>query len=246
MIRDANFWNNKWPRAPILYGGRVLRIGKEAIGCDVKNFITPKDELIKRVVEYYHLRKPTANETALACQKFVVSFLTYKYDDDLNLTPEFWQFPFETLQSEHGDCEDGAILTATLCVHAGIPAHRVKVAAGYVKDSPTAPEGGHAYCIYLADRGKDNQEWVILDWCYFSDENLPIERKPLAKDGGYNKCYKDVWFTFNNELSWNQQSLVLEARISENQSLIKEAVVSRNQDMVDRIISKIDTKINKE
>jgi hypothetical protein len=218
---DANYWNNKWPKAPIVYSGRALRGKSQRIAVDVKNFITKNDELLKRTIERFNLRQNTANETAHKIQKFIVNHFTYKYDKEQNACPEFWQFPFESLQSKIGDCEDGAILIAGLMRHAGIPAYRVKVAAGEVQTSPTAPTGGHAYCIYLADKEADGkkQNWIILDWCFFEDSNLSINRKPLAKEGGYKNAYKDVWFTFNDEFSWNQNSLRINAeRISNNRT----------------------------
>jgi len=107
-------------------------------------------------------------------------------------------------------CEDGAILITSLCVAAGIPAWRTKVAAGYVQSAPTAPQGGHAYSIYLASDG----DWRVCDWCYYEDSKTPILKKPLAKNGGYNNCYKDVWFTFNNQYSWNQTALTVGGRMS--------------------------------
>lgn len=89
------------------------------------------------------------------------------------------------------------------------------MAAGYVQESPTAPQGGHCYCIYLADRPESEKkfEWVILDWCYYEDSDILCDKKPLAKNGGYNSCYKDTWFTFNTEYSWNQTKLELDGRV---------------------------------
>jgi hypothetical protein len=149
----------------------------------------------------------------------VNNFLEYVGDNESSECPEFWQFPFETLQSGMGDCEDGAILMASLMIQAGIPSYRVKICAGYVQESPTAPQGGHCYCIYLADRGWRKQEWVVLDWCYYEDPDVAPEKKPLAKNGGYKGYYQSLWFTFNNEYSWNQEGLEIEARrISRNKS----------------------------
>ncbi|MDM8564396.1 transglutaminase-like domain-containing protein [Candidatus Halobeggiatoa sp. HSG11] len=212
MNRNASFWNNKWRQSPITYTGRALRGSTERIVCDVKCFITPNDTILDEIIRDYRLRKSTHNDTAHAVQKFVVNFLDYVGDDDASECPEFWLFPFETLQSGVGDCEDGAILIASLMLKAGIPAYRIKVAAGYVQASPTAPQGGHAYCVYLADRSYGNQDWVVLDWCYYEDSRIAPEDKPLARRGGYRGCYKDIWFTFNNEFSWNQSSLEIDAR----------------------------------
>ena len=212
MIRDANYWNNKWQQAPITYTGRALRSSSERIVCDVKDFITVNDAILAEVIHDYQLKKSTHNATVHAIQKFVINFLDYIGDEEASACPEYWQFPFETLQSGIGDCEDGAILMASLMIQTGIPAYRVKVCAGYVQESPTAPQGGHAYCIYLADRRGGHQDWVVIDWCYFEDSELAPENKPLAKNGGYNGCYQSLWFTFNNEFSWNQEGLELDAR----------------------------------
>ena len=117
------YWNAKWERSPIIYRGRALR-GEhynKMISIDVRTFIDREDEIIRRVIDAKNLLKSNYNETALECQKFVCEFLTYKYDEVNVECPEFWQFPFETLQSTVGDCEDGAILTAGLIINAGIP-----------------------------------------------------------------------------------------------------------------------------
>jgi hypothetical protein len=231
---NESYWNDKWPKSPIIYNARTLKTAHDRIGVDVKNFIKSDDEILKSVIQKYNLKKPTFDETALAIQQFVVGTLQYKYDVDVNLVPEFWQFPFETLYSKVGDCEDGAILITSLCVNAGIPEWRVKVAAGAVQPKPTAPEGGHGYSIYLAD---DN-EWRILDWCYYQDSSIPINEKPLAKNGGQMNSYKGVWFTFNSQYSWNQTSLCVEKRLSNDaveKSTSTYESVSYNFDYLDYI-----------
>lgn len=242
---NEKYWNDKWPKAPIIYAGRALRGKSERIGLDVKNFITTNDELLKDIVSKYRLEKRDTDDTAWAVQKWVVRFLTYKYDDDINKTPEFWQFPFETLQSEHGDCEDGAILITSLMIQAGVPAWRAKVAAGNVQSSPTAPQGGHAYSIYLANDG----EWRILDWCYYEDSRIKVQDKPLAKNGGQRNAYKDTWFTFNNEHSWNQKNLILGQRIAndkaENSSNTLEEALVHDTLSVESILEGVDKKVGK-
>ncbi|MFX1365739.1 MAG: DUF4332 domain-containing protein, partial [Promethearchaeota archaeon] len=208
-----DYWNNKWETAPIIYTGRALRaeVYKKQIDVDVKAFIKKNDAILWHVITQVGLRRETPNETAFVIQNFVCNFLKYKYDDLTAEVPEFWLFPFESIQAEVGDCEDGAILTAALLINAGIPSWRVKVAAAEVLADPIfAPSdtevGGHSYCLYLADRpdSKRKLEWVILDWCYLQDPEVPVEQKPLARDGGTEGAYKDVLFTFNDEFSWAQ------------------------------------------
>lgn len=239
-----NFWNNKWPKAPIIYSGRALRGQSNRIGIDVKTFIVNNDEILKQIIKRYNLKRSSLNETAWEVQRFVCRFLTYKYDDETAKIPEFWQFPFETIAASVGDCEDGAILIASLCINAGIPSWRIKVAAGYVQASPTAPQGGHGYCIYLADRPESNRkkEWVILDWCYYEDSTVHPSNKPLAKNGGYNNCYKDTWFSFNDQHSWNQQNLMIgKGRISDHQTKKLEEVTETIN--LESIMEAIDKKI---
>jgi hypothetical protein len=241
------YWDNKWETAPIIYTGRALRgeSYKKQIDVDVKAFIKENDAILWHVLNQLDLRKDTPNETALAVQNFVCNFLQYTYDDIASECPEFWLFPFESIQSEIGDCEDGAILIASLLINAGVPPWRVKVCAAQVMADPiVAPSdtelGGHAYCIYLADRPDSERklEWVILDWCYLQDPEVPIEDKPLARDGGTEGAYRDIWFTFNNENSWAQSSIeVKEGRISKNRTTKQEDVLAPLEDILKSLAS---------
>ena len=244
MVYDANYWNTKWAQAPIVYTGRALRGQRANVGTDVRNFIITNDVILQQIIKQYGLKKIAMNDTALACQKWVVQFLYYKDDQLANQCPEFWQFPFETLEMGTGDCEDGAILMASLMTSAGIPAYRVKVCAGYVQESPTAPQGGHCYCIYLADKkdGQDDQCWVILDWCYAEDSQVAIEAKPLAKNGGQQNMYRDVWFTFNNENSWNQSAISIAPRIANRD--LQSISQAFNVDVLQSIMNFIKAKYN--
>lgn len=213
MEKTKKYWDNKYEKETVIYGGRTLKLVNRTINVDVRNFITANDALLLEIIEKNDLRKETFNETALACQKFVVNYLDYVTDTEQDDCVEFWQFPFETIASRMGDCEDGAILMASLMINAGIPNWRVKVVAGEVQPEPTAPFGGHAYCIYLADRKDGSLEWEIHDWCYYEDTDIPTGEKPLAKDGGYEGSYKDIWFTFNNEYSWSKELATVENRV---------------------------------
>ena len=182
--------------------------------------------------------------------------MKYANDDVTVDCPEFWLFPFESIQSEIGDCEDGAILIAALLINAGIPSWRVKVCAAQVVADPVfAPSetdlGGHAYCIYLADRPESERklEWVILDWCYLQDPEVDIKEKPLARDGGQEGAYRDIWFTFNDEYSWAQSAFeIQEGRISKNRTLSKDEVLAPLRDVLNSIardeIEKFFRKIN--
>ncbi|MFX1366412.1 MAG: hypothetical protein ACFFCE_01840 [Promethearchaeota archaeon] len=245
MGKDGNYgldyWNNKWKKNQIIYAKRPLRgdsYSKE-ISIDVKSFIKKNDVIIQNKIKEHNLIRNNNNDTAIACQNFVCGFLRYRYDDILAECPEFWQFPYETIQSKIGDCEDGAILMSSLMINAGIPSWRVKVCVGHVLTDPvfTLSEtkvGGHAYCIYLADIENSDRklEWVILDWCYLQDPELSIEEKPLARDGGQESAYKDIWFTFNDEFSWSPESFKIKSdRISKRREIIKEEALATPENL---------------
>lgn len=253
-----DYWNNKWVKQPIIYTGRALR-GREyhkQIDVDVKAFIKDNDEILRHVIKEAKLKKDTCNATALACQKFVCDFLMYKFDEESSDCVEFWQFPFESIQSTVGDCEDGAILISGLCLNAGIPSWRIKTVGGAVLPDPKAPAdpgeelGGHGWTIYLADRADSERglEWVILDWCYCPDPEIAIEDKPLARDGGQEGAYKEVWFTFNGEYSWTPEVMAIKgSRISDNRTKTKDEVLEVREfieGMVKDIFSKFNLEID--
>ncbi len=252
-----DYWNNKWTKQPIIYTGRALRGSdyKKQIDVDVKTFIKNNDEILKHVIKEAKLKKDSFNATALACQKFVCDMLAYKFDEETSDCVEFWQFPFESIQSAVGDCEDGAILISSLCINAGIPSWRIKCVGGAVLPDPTAPAapgeelGGHGWTIYLADRADSERqlEWVVLDWCYCPDPEISVEDKPFAREGGQEGAYKEVWFTYNDEFSWTpEQVAITEGRISNNRTTKKDDVLEIKEflnDMVKQIFEKLDIQI---
>jgi transglutaminase-like putative cysteine protease len=119
--------------------------------------------------------------------KWVQDNITYVSDDKQYKTPEYWATPMETLKSKKGDCEDGAFLIHSLLLNAGIPWERVKTYGGEVYAGLNAPNGGHGWTAYL--RETDN-EWVVLDWCYYPNQDAVSERKPMKDD----LKYIDDWF----------------------------------------------------
>lgn len=94
-------------------------------------------------------------------------------------------------------CEDGAILIASLARNAGVPAYKLKVCAGWVTAGENAPLGGHAYTIFKAS---DNT-WKVMDWCYLAN-NLPTLQRPAMHNDPH---YKEIWFSFNDLNSWSNK-----------------------------------------
>ena len=197
LSREEHY-HSKYPVVNKDYAGRPLPGTKDQrYFVDIRHFVWADDYFLAEMTESMSKDFDTL---ALEAQQHVVKKIRYVGDDTLGC-PEYWLFPQETICRGVGDCEDGAILMASLIMN-GLPAAerwRVRVAAGWVQAAPTAPKGGHAYVAYC--RESDDQ-WVILDWCYLEDSRVAVKDKPLAKDKAE---YLDVWFSFNHLYSWSHE-----------------------------------------
>lgn len=223
------YWNEKHPQQRLIYGGRTMskvcptcknHTVTERMPLDVRNLICADDVMLQEVIIKHNLKADTFDETMLRIQKFVCSFLTYVGDDQQQGTPEYWQFPFETLYSKLGDCEDFAILIASLARNAGIPSYRIRVVAGLVKPHEiTAPEGGHGWAMYLrggTEDAKDVGEWVAIDGCFYADPHISIDQKPILRE---NPLYKEIWFSFNDQHAFASHDLQIEPRVTKMKSI---------------------------
>lgn len=165
---------------------------------DVRNFFMINDESIPIV------SGKTNDEKALAGLKKLRSIVTYVSDTSSYGVSEYWAFPYQTLTRKIGDCEDGAILLANILVKSGVPYYRVRICAGSVNG------GGHAYCVYC--RETDN-EWVVLDWCYWPND-LPVhQRKTHKQERNYFDSERNfyVWFSWDLKNIYAKETLSTEA-----------------------------------
>jgi hypothetical protein len=183
------YWNNKRAKSDIKYSARP------AFGSLTNQEVDPRIFWVNDP-SLPNLWKGNDDDTALACQEYVINKVTYTSDMSQFKDAEVWLFPFETLAIKKGDCEDGAILMANLMINAGIPYWRIRLNAGDVKVAPTAPSGGHAYVTYL--REKDNK-WYLLDWCFYPDLNFGS----LFVD---NQKYFGIWFSWNTKYIYADES----------------------------------------
>ena len=203
-----NWWNNKHPKKPIIYGGREMPKRDGKISIDVRKMFWSKDYMLFDVIEKEKLLKRNFDDTVLACQQYIVK--NYKYESDVNSVGynEYWQFPNETLYLKMGDCEDGSLLMASLICSAGVPEWRVRCNAGFVLDDKNIQQG-HAYVTYCRET---DDNWVICDWCFLEDSNIDVKDKIIAKN---NNKYKDIWFSFNSQYSFSHKQYDLFEEISE-------------------------------
>jgi hypothetical protein len=80
-------------------------------------FVTPNDEVVISVAEQLRSLAEAQGYNEYETANFVLRFvqsLQYTYDNVTTPRNEYWRFPVETLVDETGDCEDTAILYASL------------------------------------------------------------------------------------------------------------------------------------
>lgn len=200
-LMSENWWNGRWRKNRSTYQiqpGRFVDV-RTVFAIDIGGEVK-----LRKVATSWE--RYGADVIALKALKYVIKRTTYQDDQVTNKTPEYWQDAKTTHYIKKGDCEDGAILILKLMQLAGVPAWRRKLCAGYVKWSKTAPLGGHAYAIYLADDNK----WYVLDWCYFPNNSLRYFKvRPHSKISYYG----DIWFTCNEQFSWGQKDFKLKVSL---------------------------------
>jgi transglutaminase-like putative cysteine protease len=113
-------------------------------------------------------RQPLAHAIALA--RWVQTNITY-----VNELPEVFQTPLATLDTRYGDCDDQAVLLASLLESIGIPAYLVSIGWG----APPAPELEHIYVV--ADVAGPGETYLVpLDSTLRTDIRQR-QRDPLAE-----------------------------------------------------------------
>ena len=214
-MKNEAYWNGKYLKIDQVYGGRPLpqaasrswwKPAPKATTCilDVRRFIWADDCILQKVVRESILGGIIVNdELAWRCQRWVCRNMTYVGDDAIGC-PEYWLFPAESLQMRRGDCEDGAILMASLMLNAGVDPWRVRVSASDVVG------GGHAYVTYC--RETDN-EFVVLDWCYEADQQIAPKDKPLLRDKASYYGGDRTWFSWNHLHAWGHAPTALGKRV---------------------------------
>jgi len=196
------YYNEKIPSLVIHYSGRYDYRTEKQLSVDIRTFFqNPQyDQDLKDICSGpIGITSDDSNDTKIwKIQKYVVQNLSYNFDSFTSKRDEYWQLPYETLTTKKGDCEDGAIFMANLALAVGVPYWRVRINAGDVEyQGATA---GHAWMVYC--RESDNK-FCIVDWCYFPDLDIPVEKKPYWKDVSW---YKTLWFSFHQRSAYSDVS----------------------------------------
>ena len=112
---------------------------------------------------------------------------------------DYWQFPDETLWVREGDCEDRALLIASLLLASGVSGYNVRVALGKLRVSlkpGKSRELDHAWVMYKNEEGR----WIIL-------EPLQLHREAKGAfnpemPSGLTRAEYMPYFVFNDIHLW--------------------------------------------
>ena len=201
FVDQEGYWNDKWNK------GRIEYSTKPGENIDIRSVFNVEwqdEHEMRRTTRSWE--RLSNDEIALKALNYVIKRVKYESDNKIHNTPEWWQDAGETFNSKRGDCEDGAILLLKLMQFAGVPNWRMKLCAGWVRPNENAPQGGHAYPIYLADDDK----WYVLDWCYYPSIAKKSFKKKTHSELEY---YESIWWTTNSQFTWIQKDFKIEEEL---------------------------------
>lgn len=169
----------------------------------LKEQLEEEYELLQAVLVENKLIGKNDDDTVIRILRWVHHNITYTSDTIQYKESEKWATVAETLVSNKGDCEDGAVLIFCLARVAGVPANQIKIAAGDV--SYKGSTAGHCWVRYVSKQFPFVS--VYLDWCYYYDYKDVTERAgyvDMYKRGivSTKNKYKRLWFTSNDETSY--------------------------------------------
>ena len=141
-----------------------------------KLYVTPNDQKIQDMASQI-----TTNPLApdwMEIRDWVSNQITYTSDSSKHGQSEYWQLPRETMNSRTGDCEDYAILTASLLRASGWKSDEVYVLVGTANENGQTV--GHAFIKikvlgmwYWCEPQADS--WEMLLFADFSTAKYDIE-----------------------------------------------------------------------
>lgn len=137
----------------------------------------------------------TDDEIVEKIQRWVQRTLKYVPDQTKFGTPEKWEDLEQedgkgVLQTMTGDCESGALLIYVMARYHKIPVTSLNYCAGLVT-IPGGKVGGHAWVEY---KSESQDEWHIIDWCYYPDGTPLYMRQEASADTRYQKR----WWKIND------------------------------------------------
>jgi len=207
-LLDAEYWNNKWQQRKVFYKAPI-RISV----CDYLKYKQSKE--LTAIADYIIENNNITAEKVDNIPLFVLTWIEHMFKDKVFKyvidKSEDWQSPSNTLKRALGDCDDWGILEYNIIREIlkmiyqwDNHKHRLKCVAGNVNRYGTIPSsaGGHFYLIWLHKDCK----WYTVESTYHRAKSI---RDFAVRPMKINPVYGTIWFTFNEELSWAQNSITV-------------------------------------
>lgn len=163
---------------------------RRTLEVDITEFIA---QLEGASLELFRSRQAGAfDHRAYVITEFVSQHI--KYRRTAGLDP--WQFPDETLSLKSGDCEDRALLIASLLLASGISSFNVRVALGKFRAwfGRKHQDFDHVWVMYKNEMGK----WQIIEPAHVKRVEGKVIGKQLPTDAEYIPQ-----FLFNDVHLWH-------------------------------------------
>ena len=200
------YWNNRVPKADVLFTARKLPGYDLRFAVDVRQLITINDSVIHKDLEDNSLMVENPNKCdddiyGVYYHSRVKKINPYVYEyDNKAFGCEFFMYPYELRQVQKGDCDDWGIELASYLISAGVPEWRVRCVVGRTNSG-----GGHLTVYVLAD---DLKTWYHLNstspwWSVEQKGYKKLTDFPKSGDPDDQFGIKDVYFSFNNKYAWH-------------------------------------------
>lgn len=181
---------------------------------DVREFlITSRNEVIRRTLDE-KIRKFVKDRVIGGWEKFqsrdegsfdfranvIKDFVSRRISYEPTQKQDPWQFPDETLAVKNGDCEDRALLIASLMIASGISSYNVRVALGRMKFTDRKGHtftGDHVWVMYKTEVGR----WLVIEPSVTGKRRL---KKTAVRNNGYEPIAAEYipYYVFNDQHLW--------------------------------------------
>lgn len=185
---------------------------KQSYDIDVREFlITTRNEVIGRTLsteikdyankrkkgwEFFQTRENGSFDfRASVITDFVSKEIKYAYSGG----PDPWQFPDETLHVKEGDCEDRALLIASLLIASGVSSYNVRVSLGKMrlwKSHSSYEDRDHVWCMYKNEVG----HWRVIE--PLCADNVIRRKRPSKHQFRPQAAEYIPYFIFNDNHLW--------------------------------------------
>jgi hypothetical protein len=206
-VNDADYWNDRWKKSIVYYSAPKRKKVTEYLIYKPIREISEIATMIKSMSS--DLDDVPLNIMKWVEKSFKKGKFTYKPDKG-----EIWTPPEEILKEDYKsylDCDDVAILEYYIIREVFMQLkvwdkvkHKLKCVCGNVNkyNRLPSPEGSHFYLIWLHSDGN----WYTIESTYYRRKAIDNYGQLPQK---YNPAYGVIWFTFSEEYSFAQNSLVV-------------------------------------